>query len=80
MKNKITSISILLLAVISFLMGIVKLSPMVFAGDEMYKTATETIGVPDRIEELKQQKSYITFDEIPEEYITQVLKSEDKRF
>ncbi|GLC82222.1 biosynthetic peptidoglycan transglycosylase [Lacrimispora brassicae] len=80
MKNKITSISILLLAVISFLMGIVKLSPMVSAGYEMYKTATETIGVPDRIEELKQQKSYITFDEIPEEYITQVLKSEDKRF
>ncbi len=80
MKNKIISFSILLLAVISFLMGIVKISPMVSAGYEMYKTATEAISVPDRIEELKQQKGYITFDKIPEEYKEQVLQSEDKRF
>ncbi|MDR1550569.1 MAG: transglycosylase domain-containing protein [Hungatella sp.] len=80
MKNKIIMISVLLLAVISFLMGIVKISPMVSAGYEMYQAATETISVPDRIEELKQQDGYITFDEIPEEYKAQVLQSEDKRF
>ncbi|WP_313152295.1 biosynthetic peptidoglycan transglycosylase [Lacrimispora sp.] len=80
MKNKTINFSILLLAVICFLMGIVKISPMVSAGYEMYKTATEAISVPDRIEELKQQKSYITFEEIPEDYKAQVLQSEDKRF
>lgn len=80
MKNKTISISILLLAVICFLMSIVKIYPMVSAGYEMYKTATENISVTDKIEELKQQNGYITFEEIPEDYKTQVLQSEDNRF
>lgn len=80
MKNKTISISILLLAVISFLMGSLKISPIVSAGYEMYRNATEAISVPDKVEELKQQNSYILFDEIPDGYKEQVLQSEDKRF
>jgi len=74
MKIKTISISILLLAVISFLMGSLKISPIVSAGYEMYRKATEAISVPDKVEELKQQNSYISFDEIPDGY------KEHKRF
>lgn len=80
MKNKIIRINILVLVIIGLIAGIVKISPVVFTGYEMYKNATETMSIQDKIEEIKQKKDYITFDKIPEEYIKQVLKSEDKRF
>ncbi len=38
------------------------------------------MSISDKVEEIRQDENYITFDEIPEEYINQVLKSEDKRF
>ncbi|SHL26446.1 Transglycosylase [Anaerocolumna jejuensis DSM 15929] len=80
MKNKIIRINILVLVIIGLIAGIVKISPVVFTGYEMYKNATETMSIQDKIEEIKQKKDYITFDKIPEEYIKQVLKSEDRRF
>lgn len=80
MKKKIIGISVLVLIIISFITGIVKITPVISAGYEMYKTATEAMSVPDKIEELKQRENYITLDEIPEEYRKQVLESEDKRF
>lgn len=80
MKNKIIKVSVLALIIISFIAGIVKISPTVHAGYEMYKTATKTVSISDKIKELKQKENYITFDQIPDEYKKQVIKSEDKRF
>ncbi len=80
MKIKKVRISILVLALIGLIAGIIKISPIVVTGYEMYKTAIETMSISDKVEEIRQDENYITFDEIPEEYIKQVLKSEDKRF
>lgn len=80
MKKKKVRISILVLALIGLIAGIIKISPTVVTGYEMYKTAIETMSISDKVEEIRQDENYITFDEIPEEYINQVLKSEDKRF
>jgi len=80
MKIKKVRISILVLALIGLIAGIIKISPIVITGYEMYKTAIETMSISDKVEEIRQDENYITFDEIPEEYINQVLKSEDKRF
>lgn len=80
MKNKKVRISILVLALIGLIAGIIKISPIVVTGYEMYKTAIETMSISDKVEEIRQDENYITFDEIPEEYINQVLKSEDRRF
>ncbi len=80
MKIKKVRISILVLALIGLIAGIIKISPIVVTGYEMYKTAVETMSISDKVEEIRQDENYITFDEIPEEYINQVLKSEDKRF
>jgi len=80
MKNKKVRISILVLALIGLIAGIIKISPIVVTGYEMYKTAIETMSISDKVEEIRQDENYITFDEIPEEYIKQVLKSEDRRF
>ncbi len=80
MKIKKVRISILVLALIGLVAGIIKISPIVVTGYEMYKTAVETMSISDKVEEIRQDENYITFDEIPEEYINQVLKSEDKRF
>lgn len=80
MKIKKVRISILVLALIGLIAGIIKISPIVVTGYEMYKTAIETMSISDKVEEIRQDENYITFDEIPEEYINQVLKSEDKRF
>jgi monofunctional glycosyltransferase len=80
MKFKKVRISILVLALIGLIAGIIKISPIVVTGYEMYKTAVEAMSISDKVEEIKQDKNYITFDEIPEEYINQVLRSEDKRF
>jgi membrane peptidoglycan carboxypeptidase len=80
MKIKKVRISILVLALIGLVAGIIKISPIVVTGYEMYKTAIETMSISDKVEEIRQDENYITFDEIPEEYINQVLKSEDKRF
>lgn len=80
MKFKKVRISILVLALIGLIAGIIKISPIVVTGYEMYKTAVEAMSISDKVEEIRQDKNYITFDEIPEEYINQVLRSEDKRF
>ena len=80
MKIKKVRISILVLALIGLIAGIIKISPIVITGYEMYKTAIETMSISDKVEEIRQDENYITFDEIPEEYINQVLKSEDRRF
>lgn len=80
MKKKKVRISILVLALIGLIAGIIKISPTVVTGYEMYKTAIKTMSISDKVEEIRQDENYITFDEIPEEYINQVLKSEDKRF
>lgn len=80
MKNKIIRSSILVVVIIGLFTGILKISPIVSSGYEMYKTATEAMSIQDKIEEIRQKDDYIMFDEIPDEYIKQVLKSEDRRF
>lgn len=80
MKHRKIKIGILILATIGLISGIIKISPIISTGHEMYKTAINTMSISDKIAEIKQEEDYIIFDEIPEEYIKQVLKSEDKRF
>lgn len=80
MKHRKVKIVILILATICLIFSIIKISPIISTGYGMYKTATNEMSITDKIEEIRQEEDYIIFDEIPEEYIKQVLKSEDKRF
>lgn len=62
------------------MIGLFKVSPIIQDGYDLYKTAVSEVSISDRIAELREKDQYITYDEIPEEFIKQIIYSEDKRF
>lgn len=58
----------------------IKVEPFISRGYYMYKQAVTEKSLEERIKEIKHDDSYINLDEISDQYIELVLKSEDKRF
>lgn len=74
---------ILLLVSIFFIIGVhffTKVYPIVASGYKMYQEAIQENSIESIIEEVKEDDNYVTLDEISQEYLAQVLKSEDRRF
>ncbi|KXL52431.1 penicillin-binding protein 1A [Anaerotignum neopropionicum] len=60
--------------------GFTEIPPIVTKGYDMYRNAVNLESISDKIENLKQDDSYVTIDEISEEFKKQILQSEDSRF
>lgn len=79
MKKKfIWLFSVILLSV--FLLGITKIAPILSNGYEMYQEAINKNSVESVVDQIKAKEGYITLEYIPEDYIKELLESEDKRF
>lgn len=67
-----------------FLLGIISVgcivTPTIINGYKMYKNATMEVDLETKIKEIQAYDNYVTFDQIPKDYITSLIKSEDKRF
>lgn len=78
--KKIISLNIILIVMIIFTVGVIKFSPVVIAGYNMYKEATNHVSISAKADEIKNKENYIKLDEISDLYKDKLLKSEDKRF
>ncbi len=68
------------LLLIVILIGIVVTVPIVYTGYQMYKAAVEEVPIATKIEEIKNDESFVTFDEISSSFLAQVVASEDRKF
>lgn len=55
-------------------------TPIIIRGYDMYKAAVNDISIDEKIAEIQSDQNYLPLDQIPEEYLTSLVKSEDKRF
>ena len=79
MKKKIICIfSFILLTV--FILGLVKVIPILASGYQMYQTAVKENSVESVVDKIKEKEGYFTIDTIPKDYIEELLESEDQRF
>ena len=53
---------------------------LTYQGYTMYKQALDKISVKDKVAELKSQKNYTKFEDLPEFYLDAVVAVEDRRF
>lgn len=63
-----------------FTYAFIKVFPIVKEGYNMYYVAVNEESIQTKLDKLKEDDTYITFDKIPEEFKKQILHSEDKRF
>ena len=56
------------------------IAPTVFKGYQMYKNATQEVDLDTKVKEIRANENYVTLDQIPQEYLTRLIQSEDKRF
>ena len=53
---------------------------LTYKGYTMYKEALDKISVKDKVEELRSNKNFVEFEELPEFYVDAVVAVEDRRF
>lgn len=75
MKKIIIGILIILLVGLTSFVGF-----YTYEGYNLYKKAIEEKSIVDRVEELKLKETYVTLEQISNEYKEQLLHSEDRRF
>ena len=63
-----------------FLVLIIIISVFIGIGYNMYKNALNKMPIDMKIANIKQEKNYTTFEELPETYINAVIAVEDHRF
>lgn len=79
MKNIILRfIAILLTACI--VATVIYAVPIITAGYSMYKSAVNEKSLEEAIQQVQDDNSYIKIEDIPDSFISEVIKSEDKRF
>lgn len=54
--------------------------PHIENGYQMYRTAVEQNSISEKAAEIRSSDSYISLEELPDEYIRDLVHSEDKRF
>lgn len=59
---------------------IIVISVIVYLGHSMYKEALDKINIQDRIQEIKNNESYLTIDNIPDDFKHAIVAVEDHRF
>ena len=68
------------LLLIVLMIAIVFTVPIVFTGYQMYKAAVEEVSIASKVAEIKNDGSYVNFDEISSNFLVQVVESEDRKF
>ncbi|WP_167957409.1 biosynthetic peptidoglycan transglycosylase [Anaerosporobacter faecicola] len=79
-KRRIIGFGILSFLCICFLASIIYVTPVVRDGYHMYQKAMEEESIEDKVQEIRQKATFIPLDQIPEEYLTALVKSEDQRY
>ncbi len=79
-KYKKILLMFLLLIICMSTVFIIKATPIVSRGYDMYQTAIKEKSIMDTINTIKSNPQYITLDQIPKAYLNAVIASEDKRF
>lgn len=80
MKMSFLKFRTLAVAFIRMFVGIKKVFKILFRGYKMYKSAIIKESIYEKIKNIKSKGNYITIDRINEEFKSQLLKSEDRRF
>lgn len=79
MKQMIKNIAALLLLA-AVCMGTMKLAPTITGGIEMYKEAEQQVELSEYVQTARTKSGYTQLSDIPEGFLSAVVKSEDKRF
>ncbi|WP_313756865.1 biosynthetic peptidoglycan transglycosylase [Tissierella sp.] len=77
-NNAIKTILAIFLSISILVMSMI--TPIVLNGYEMYKEAINKKSLDDTIEEIRGQSNFISLNNISDEFLNLVLKSEDHRF
>lgn len=62
------------------LIAIIVVSTIVYMGYHMYQEAITKTSISERIQTIKSDENYITFDEIPDDFKHAIVAVEDHRF
>lgn len=71
---------LLYLITIGIIVFAFKVTPIIVRGYNMYKSAISSISIEKRIAKIKRDNNYTELEDISDEFIKEVLRSEDKRF
>ena len=55
-------------------------TPIIIRGYDMYKAAITEVSIDEKIAEIRSDEEYLPLEQISDEYLTSLVKSEDKRF
>lgn len=79
MKKKVLHSITLLLAIVIIAVGIYS-APIIETGYSMYKNAIAEKSLEEAINKVRSDDSYIELEDVSDRFVSEVLKSEDKRF
>jgi len=74
--NRIFGISFFAFCIVAYLI----ILPLLCQGYELYKDAKNSVDLDEMVVKIKNDESFISIEDIPSEYIDELLISEDKRF
>lgn len=80
MKKHFLILSITIFFLLSLMLALIKVTPIIVGGYEMYKEAITTQSLEDKINEIKEDDSYISLQNISPEFLDLIIQSEDHRF
>lgn len=79
MRKSVLKITLVFIIIVCIAFCI-KIYPNINKGYEMYKSAITEKSIEEVVKEYKEDENYIKLEDISEEYISLLLKSEDQRF
>lgn len=74
--NRIFGISFFALCILVYMI----ILPLLVQGYDLYENAKESLDLDEMIIKIKSDENFIPIEDIPEDYINELLISEDKRF
>lgn len=78
--KKILKSMVLVCLLIFLTIFTIKIYPVIRGGYDMYRKSSDTVSLDKTIAEIQSSDNYVKLDEVSEEFIKDLIKSEDKRF
>ncbi len=73
-------LKLLKIALVLVIVGLIFSSPIIYKGYKMYSEASASDGVINTVNKVREKPDYLTYEEIPAEYFSNLIASEDRRF
>lgn len=54
--------------------------PVIYSGYDMYRDAVKEVSIPEKVAEIKSDEHYVSLKEISPYFISEIIRTEDKRF